>query len=133
MKVLSAIQGIGLIYIVRLEIIQIYTTNDLLSRAGDKENRELIAEEIWVNEDDLYNWVRQADLYRIRGLKKQYLAALNACGIKTVQDLSISDPETLFCKMQNMNGMDRIQRIKPNIELCQNWVEQSKQLPQVIC
>ena len=132
MPELTAINGLDLICAVRLEILNIYTTDQLLKRAAKKSNRDKIAKEIWVSEQALHDWVVQADLLRLSDIKRQQIRILRECGINSLKDLGATNSYDLIKKILSHCPQHFSQKRAITVHEVSAWIRQAKRLPAVL-
>jgi len=94
--------------------------------------REEIAAVTGISEKLVLRWVNQADLYRIRGIGKEYAELLEAAGVDTVPELAQRVPANLCEKMAEANAQRNLVRHLPALAQVESWVTQAKELPRRI-
>ena len=77
-------------------------------------------------------WVNAADLYRVRGVGKQFGELLEAAGVDTVPELAQRNPVNLFTKLSEVNAEKKLTGRSPHQSEVESWVTQAKELPRVI-
>ena len=77
-------------------------------------------------------WTNHVDLYRIKGVQKQYAELLEAAGVDSVVELAQRDPKNLLPKMVATNEAKSLVRKLPTQKQVADWVAQAKKLPRVI-
>ena len=132
MPKLSEIEGIGESYAKKLEKAGLKTTEDLLKKGATLKGRKEIAKLTGISEKLILKWVNHADLFRIKGIGKQYAELLEAAGVDTVVELAKRVPENLLKKMEEVNKKKRLVRLLPFLKQVKKWVEQAKKLPRKI-
>jgi predicted flap endonuclease-1-like 5' DNA nuclease len=73
-----------------------------------------------------------ADLFRIKGIGTQYSELLEAVGVDTVKELRNRNPENLHAKLVEVQAEKKITRAVPALSQVQDFIDQAKQLPQVV-
>lgn len=131
MPSLSLIVGMELIHTVRLEMQNIFTTEELLDRAATKKSRNILADKIWASENEILCWACQSDLYRIPSLGRQHMKILKLCGVNTSLRLSLCESSQLIKIMDDMCKQKKIEMINPTKEKAQYWISQAKILKKV--
>jgi len=132
MPKLSEIEGIGESYAKKLEKAGLKTTEDLLKKGATPKGRKEIAKLSGISEKLILKWVNHADLFRIKGIGKQYAELLEAAGVDTVVELAKRVPENLLKKMEEVNKKKKLVRLLPFLKQVKKWVEQAKKLPRKI-
>ena len=126
------IEGIGPVYAKKLNEAGIKTTDDLLKAGATAKGREELATKIGFDNKHILEWVNRSDLYRIKGVGRQYSDLLENAGVDTVVELSNRVPENLLAKMLEVNAVKKLVRRPPPLSFVKNWVEQAKKLKRVV-
>jgi predicted flap endonuclease-1-like 5' DNA nuclease len=132
MTKLAEIEGIGPVYMAKLEAAGIKSVEALLSNCGDKKGRKQIAGKLELSEKLLLGWVNRADLARIKGISTQYADLLECAGVDTVPELAQRNADNLHAKMVQVNGEKKLVRQVPALSQVQDWVTQASTLPKMI-
>ncbi len=132
MSKVTAIEGIGSIYGAKLQELGIRTTGELLNRGATPQARRELARELGVDEEQLLRWINRADLFRVKGIGRQYSDLLEAAGVDTVPELAQRNPDNLHAKLVEVNRAQRRVRQLPTPRMVRLWVEQARRLPRVI-
>ncbi len=132
MKKISEIEGIGSSYGKKLEKAGIKTVEELLEKGATPKGRKQLAKLTGISEQLILKWVNHADLFRIKGIGKQYAELLEAAGVDTVVELSKRNPENLLMAMTKTNEKKHLVRALPYLKQVKKWVEQAKKLPRKI-
>ena len=69
---IKEIEGIDKAYAVKLNEMEIVTTDDLLNHAATKKEREALAKKSGISEKLILKWANHADLFRIKGIAGQF-------------------------------------------------------------
>ncbi len=131
MKVIE-IEGIGPAYEAKLAEAGITTVEGLLGKGATAKGRKEIVAATGISAALVLRWVNIADLFRIRGIGRQYSELLEAAGVDTVVELSKRVPGNLEAKMQEVNGARNLVRKVPTLSQVQSWVEEAKALPRIV-
>lgn len=134
MASLTKVEGIGKKFQKQLQKVGITTTESLLKEGATRKGRNRIAKESGITAKLILEWVNHADLYRIKGVGKQYADLLEASGVDTVVELGKRVPDNLLAKMAQVNskGRKKLVRQLPSIKLVKAWVKQAKRLKRVV-
>ena len=97
------IEGIGASNAQKLKAAGIASTEKLLDVGGTSKGRDELSKKIGITSSQIVEWVNRADLYRIKGVGKQYSDLLEQAGVDTVVELSNRIPENLHAKMLETN------------------------------
>jgi len=126
------IEGIGPIYAEKLKKIGIETTIDLLEAGATLKGREELAEKTWIPSRLILEWVKLADLFRIKSVDEEYSDLLEEAGVDTVAELATRNPENLYTKLVEVNQEKKLVRRLMSQEQVGNWIEQAKKLPRKV-
>ena len=132
MAKLTKVEGIGEAYAQKLQEAGIKTTQALLKKGASPKGRKEIAEKTDIGEKLILEWVNHADLFRIKGVGKEYSDLLEAAGVDTVPELAQRNPENLYQKLVAVNQEKELVRQLPTQAQVSDWVAQAKRLPRVI-
>ena len=131
MKVMD-IEGIGSAYGKKLAKAGIRSVEGLLKNGASVKGRKEIAATSGVDESMVLEWVNRADLYRIKGVGKQYSDLLEKAGVDTVVELSKRVPGNLYAKMEEVNQAKNLVNGMPGAKKVEGWIAQAKKLPRVV-
>jgi predicted flap endonuclease-1-like 5' DNA nuclease len=127
------VEGIGPSYAEKLKGCGVRSVNAFLKSAATRTDRKKLAQESGIEEKLILKWANFADLYRIRGVGRQYSELLEKAGVDTVKELATRVPENLHQKMIEVNSQGkRLVRQVPALVLVKSWVEQAKSLDPMI-
>lgn len=129
---LRNIEGIGETYAQKLQDIGLRTTKALLAKGATPQGRKEIAEKTGLSDAYILKWVNRADLFRIKGIGKEYSDLLEAAGVDTVLELSHRVPENLCQKLAEVNAAKKLVRKLPALSQVKGWVAQAKKMPRGI-
>jgi len=76
--------------------------------------------------------VNHADLFRIRGVGREYVELLEAAGVSTVVDLSLRTADTLHQRLMKVNTKRQLVHKVPTLAQVRVWVSSAKQLPRAV-
>jgi predicted flap endonuclease-1-like 5' DNA nuclease len=131
MKIID-IEGIGPAYAKKLAKAGLRTVEGLLKMGATAKGRKQIAEASGVDATLILEWVNRADLYRIKGVGKQYSELLEKSGVDTVVELGKRVPANLYKKMVELNQAKNLVNGMPGASQVEGWIEQAKKLPRVV-
>ena len=80
----------------------------------------------------MLEWVKRADLYRIKGVGRQYSDLLEKSGVDTVVELSNCMADSLYKKMVDVNEKKKLVNQMPGLKQVKKWIVQAKKLPKVV-
>jgi predicted flap endonuclease-1-like 5' DNA nuclease len=131
-KGLKYIEGIGEAYRQKLRQAGIRNVDELLDKGSTPRGRQEIADTTGISEKLLLRWLNEADLYRIRGIGKEYAELLEAAGVDTVPELAQRVPAHLLEAMGAANAQKKLVRHLPALTQVESWVTQARELPRKI-
>ena len=129
MKKVNLIEGIGKVYMARLNELGIRTVEDLLDRCRTKQDRHRLAEESGFTDDQILTWANHADLFRINGVAGQYADLLEAAGVSTVPEMAMRNAENLTERIRQINEEKHLVRVVPSLRMVKKWIAEAKGLP----
>lgn len=132
MTALTAIEGIGDVYMGKLKEAGIDSTESLLEECASPAGRKALGESSGISDKLILKWANRADLARIKGIGTQYADLLEVAGIDTVPDLARRNPENLLKAMTEANDQRQTVNRMPTISQVEDWVSQAKELPRVM-
>lgn len=92
--------------------------------------RKELAEQIGISESVILTWVNMADLFRVRGVGKQYAELLEKAGVDTVKELRNRRADNLVAKLAAANTVGGRKRVRqlPGLKRVQSWIDEAKKL-----
>ncbi|GGI83928.1 DUF4332 domain-containing protein [Legionella impletisoli] len=126
---LSQLEGIGVKFIALLHEAGIEDQDQLLEACSQPNERQQLAKATGINSKLILKWTQQADLSRINGIGEEYAELLIHCGVGSVQQLSLCNPEKLMALMQEYNEQTKLVRALPGKTSIEDWIEQAKTIP----
>jgi predicted flap endonuclease-1-like 5' DNA nuclease len=126
------VEGIGEVYARKLKDVGIATDTDLLERGATPAGREKIAQDTGISGKLILRWVNHVDLFRIKGVQKQYAELLEAAGVDTVPELAQRNPSNLCPALAEVNEQKKLVRKLPTEDQVADWISQAKTLPRVL-
>jgi predicted flap endonuclease-1-like 5' DNA nuclease len=126
------VEGIGAVYVKKLEQAGIATTDALLKEGATPAGRQKIEKATGIGHALILRWINHVDLFRIKGVQKQYAELLEASGVDSIPELAQRDPTHLHPKMVAVNEQKKLVRKLPTPTQVAGWVKQAKALPRVV-
>ncbi len=127
-KKITEIEGIGPAMEAKLLKADINTVEKLLDKGCTKAGRKELAALTGLEESKILVWVNMADLFRIKGIGRQFSELLKAAGVDTVKELRTRKPENLHAALVKVQEEKRITKAVPALSQVINFVEQAKGL-----
>lgn len=129
---IKEIEGIDKAYAVKLNEMEIVTTDDLLNHASTKKEREALAKKSGISEKLILKWANHADLFRIKGIAGQFAELLEASGVDTVKELRHRVAANLHAKLVEVNNAKNLTKRIPSESEIQRMIDQAKELDPVM-
>ena len=131
MKIID-IEGIGPAYATKLSRIGIRSVEALLKKGATEKGRKEIATAAGFTHTQILEWVNRADLYRVKGIGRQYSDLLEKAGVDTVVELSKRVADNLYSKMGEINKSKNLVNKMPGMKQVKKWIDQAKKMPRVV-
>ncbi len=125
---ITEIEGIGPAMEAKLLKAGINTVEKLLDKGCTKAGRKELATLTGLDESKILVWVNMADLFRIKGIGRQFSELLKAAGVDTVKELRTRKPENLHAALVKTQEEKRITKAVPVLSQVVKFVEQAKEL-----
>jgi predicted flap endonuclease-1-like 5' DNA nuclease len=131
MKIID-IEGIGPVYAEKLVKAGILTVEGLLKKGASDKGRKEIAAATGIPHTSILEWVNRADLYRVKGVGRQYSDLLEKAGVDTVVELSNRVAKNLLAKMVEINAAKNLVNHMPGVKQVEHWIAQAKTLSRIV-
>jgi predicted flap endonuclease-1-like 5' DNA nuclease len=132
MSAIIDVEGIGEVFAEKLKAAGIVTTGALLKEGATPAGRKKIEKSAGIGHKQILRWTNHVDLYRIKGVQKQYAELLEAAGVDSIPELAQRDPTNLLAKMVVTNEKKNQVRKLPTHKQVADWIAQAKKLPRVV-
>ena len=132
MSHINKIEGIGASHTKKLEAEGIKTVEQLLQAGSSPKHREELAKKTGFSGHHILKWVNQADLFRVKGIGRQYAELLESSGVDSVLELAQRRPDHLHAALKASNEKNRQVHLVPGAATVTRWVEEAKKLPRVV-
>lgn len=132
MATISDIEGIGPVNAAKLSKAGVRGTNGLLKMGATRKGRQELAKATGVSAKVILDWVNRADLFRVKGIGKQYSDLLEAAGVDTAMELAARKPEALLEAMAKANAKYNKVNQLPGLSNVKAWVKNAKTLKRVV-
>lgn len=129
---LRRIKGVNLRHVDKLAQIGVTDTRSLLEVGKTKIEREKLALESGVPEEDVLDLVKLADLTRIVDIKAVRVRLLYDAGIETIEQLSQFDAQELRSRLLEVNQEKHILKRDPTLIEANYWIKQAGDLPRIV-
>jgi predicted flap endonuclease-1-like 5' DNA nuclease len=126
------VEGIGEVYGEKLKAAGIATTDALLKEGATPAGRKQIEKNTGIGHALILRWINHVDLFRVKGVQKQYAELLEASGVDSIPELAQRDPANLHPKLVSINEKKKLVRKLPTPNQVADWVKQAKTLPRII-
>lgn len=129
---LSDIEGIGPAFARKLKKVGIRSVEGLLKAGATPKARKRIAKDAGFQARTILEWVNRADLYRIKGVGRQYSDLLEKSGVDTVVELAKRDPAKLFVAMGAVNLRKNLVNQMSTKKQVGAWIRHARRLPRIV-
>jgi predicted flap endonuclease-1-like 5' DNA nuclease len=129
---IDEIEGIGAVYSKKLEAAGIQSVEALLREAATPKGRKELEAKTGIGHQQILRWVNQADIFRIKGIARQYTELLEKADVDSFLELAERNPEHLHAKLAEVNDAHHHVKVVPSAEHVKHWVEEAKALPRVV-
>ncbi|MEQ1738456.1 MAG: DUF4332 domain-containing protein [Methyloglobulus sp.] len=126
------IEGIGSKYAEMLRMAGITSVEKLLEFGATAKGREELSARVGVSSTAILRWVNHADLYRIKGVARQFSELLEAAGVDTVPELAQRNAENLQRALAKVNEVKKVSKTTPSLIQISKWIATAKILPRVV-
>ena len=126
------VEGIGPAYGAKLNEAGIVIVLDLLNRGATRKGRAELVEATGIASGLIMKWVNHADLFRVKGVSKQFAELLEAAGVDSVPELAQRNPVNLFTRLGEVNAEKKLTGRSPHQGEVESWVSQAKTLPRIV-
>jgi predicted flap endonuclease-1-like 5' DNA nuclease len=113
MSAIIDVEGIGEVFAEKLKEAGIATTAALLKEGATPSGRKRIEKAAGIGHKQILRWTNHVDLYRIKGVQKQYAELLEAAGVDSIPELGQRDPTNLLAKIIATNEKKNLVRKLP--------------------
>jgi predicted flap endonuclease-1-like 5' DNA nuclease len=132
MSHINEIEGIGESHTKKLQTVGIETVEQLLQAGASPKHRQELAQKTGFSEHHILKWVNQADLFRVKGIGRQYAELLEASGVDSVLELAQRRPDHLHEALKASNEKKRQVQVLPSPSTVARWIEEAKELPRIV-
>ena len=129
---ISDIEGIGPSYAKKLAKAGVRSVEGLLKNGASARGRKEISSASGVDQTLVLEWVNRADMYRVKGVGRQYSDLLEKAGVDTVVELSKRAAGNLYAKMVEVNRAKNLVNGMPGLKKVEGWIAQAKKLPRIV-
>lgn len=129
---INEIEGIGPSHAEKLESHGIKTVEDLLRAGAMPNGREELIKKTGISHHSILKWVDQADLFRVKGIGRQYAEFLRAAGVDSVKELAQRRADHLHEKLTAIHGEKKHVHEIPGVKTIERWIEEAKALPRIV-
>ena len=132
MKHINEIEGIGPSHAEKLESHGIKTVENLLKSGATPNGREELVKKTGISHHLILKWVDEADLFRVKGIGREYTELLRASGVDSVKELAQRRADHLHEKVAAINREKKHVREVPGVNTNERWIEEAKALPGIV-
>ncbi len=122
------IDGVGEVFGRKLNEVGVRSTDHLLEGCRTPRGRKQMAAKTGIAEELLLKWTNHADLFRIKGVAKQYAELLDAAGVDSVKELKTRRADALSQALRHKNEEKHLCKVSPSVAVVKKWIDQAKTL-----
>ena len=126
---IEKIEGIGKSIANHLRNLGIKTTGDLIEKCSTDSGFQQVVKADDVTDSEVNFWLRMSDLMRVPDVDGQFAELMDACGIKSMQELAQADENALTTEMQIVNKRERKipdSILLANVSMVEKWIGNAK-------
>ncbi|MFK7948736.1 MAG: DUF4332 domain-containing protein [Saprospiraceae bacterium] len=128
MAKIGSIEGIGPTFQQKLEAAGITTTEGLLEKGATDSSRATLAEAAGIPQKRIDTWVSMADLFRVKGVGRQFAELLVRSGIGSAAELAESDAASLRTTLQEHNAEKKMVKVIPSVDALNKFMAAARAL-----
>jgi predicted flap endonuclease-1-like 5' DNA nuclease len=126
------VEGIGPEIGGKLRACGIEDSDRLLAETKTPKQRKTLADKSGISERLVLKYANMVDLYRIKGVGKEYAELLEASGVDTVPELARRNPADLHKKLAEVDKAQKLTKRVPTEAEVAKWVTEAKALPRAL-
>lgn len=112
----------------KLEEIKIKTVDDLIKKATLLKGRMEIARTTGISYSLILQWFNYLNLYKIRGIGKEYLNLLEIARVDTIDKLANRNSENIYNILMELNLIKKRVKKLPNKNQIKLWIDQARKI-----
>jgi predicted flap endonuclease-1-like 5' DNA nuclease len=129
---IEEVEGIGPEIGGKLRACGIADSDALLAGTKTPKQRKTLAEKSGIGEHMVLKFANMVDLFRIKGVGKEFAELLEASGVDTVPELAQRNPAELAKKIAEVGKAKHLTHRTPTEAEVTKWVAQAKTLPRML-
>jgi predicted flap endonuclease-1-like 5' DNA nuclease len=128
------IQGIGEVYSAKLVAVGIKYTDDYLTVAAKRTDREKLSAKTGISTKLLLTWANHIDLMRIKGIGPKQSNLLEAIGVDSIKELAQRNADNLYERLGVANALSKPVFVKqlPSKDQVKSWIAEAKIIKSVV-
>ena len=123
---INEIEGIGPSHAEKLESHGIKTVEELLKAGATPKGREELIKKTGISHHLILKWVDEADLFRVKGIGRQYTEFLRTAGVDSVKELAQRRADHLHEKLTAINREKKHVHEVPSVNAIERLIEEAK-------
>jgi len=97
-----------------------------------RDGREELVKKTGISHHLILKWVDEADLFRVKGIGRQYTELLRSAGVDSVKELAQRRADHLHEKLTAINREKKHVHEVPGVNAIKRWIEEAKALPGIV-
>lgn len=128
MAKISSIEGIGPAFQEKLEGAGVTTVEGLLEKGSSDSSRATLAEATGIPQKRIDTWVSMADLFRVKGIGRQFAELLVRSGVSSTADLVSADAASLRATLEAENAEKNMVKVIPSVDALNKFMDIARAL-----
>lgn len=128
MAKIDSIEGIGPAFQEKLAAAGVTTVEGLLETGATDSSRATLAEATGIPQKRIDTWVSMADLFRVKGIGRQFAELLVRSGIGSAAELANADAATLRTSLEENNAEKNMVKVIPSVDALNKFMDAAREL-----
>lgn len=128
MAKIDSIEGIGPAFQEKLEAAGVTTVEGLLEKGATDSSRATLAEATGIPQKRIDTWVSMADLFRVKGIGRQFAELLVRSGVSSAADLASADAASLRTELEANNAEKNMVKVIPSVDALNKFMDAARAL-----
>lgn len=116
----------------RLRQAGIRTTEQLLEAGATSIGRMNLADRTLLSDATIKQWVHQADLMRVRGIRPDFAQVLYGMGISTLPKLAYQQVNLLHAQLSRYATYHHLSVALPSLSQLRGYIAQARHMPKLV-
>jgi predicted flap endonuclease-1-like 5' DNA nuclease len=126
------LEGISDSIVAKLAERNLLDNEQFVEAAATPAKRKELAAFCHCEQGEILQLANRADLARVKGIGGVYSDLLEIAGVDTVKELAGRRADSLYAKITETNGREKLTTKPPTLAMVQDWVRQAKALKAIL-